>query len=81
VSRDVTFEEEVAFIRSRGSHMEIYSKKHKDMVPSPPHPSKIHRETIEPIDPTNLINPVAPVDVPINIVLGQKNHAWDIQTL
>jgi hypothetical protein len=38
VSRDVTFEEEVAFMRSRGSHMEIDSEKHEEMVPSPPHP-------------------------------------------
>jgi hypothetical protein len=38
VSRDVTFEEEVAFRRSKGSHMEIDSERHEEMVPSPPHP-------------------------------------------
>jgi hypothetical protein len=36
VSIDVTFEEEVAFMRSRGSHMDIDSEKQEEMVPSPP---------------------------------------------
>jgi hypothetical protein len=36
VSKDVTFEEEVAFMRSRGSHMDIDSDKQDKMVPSPP---------------------------------------------
>jgi hypothetical protein len=67
VSRDVTFEEEVAFMRSRGSHMEIDSEKHEDMVPSPPHPPSVQRDTIEPIDP---IDPVPPIDVPRDIVVG-----------
>jgi hypothetical protein len=37
VSRDVTFEEEVAFRRSRGSHMEIDSENRKrwSFSPSP----------------------------------------------
>jgi hypothetical protein len=38
VSRDVTFKEEVAIKRSRGSHMEIDSEKHEEMVHYPPHP-------------------------------------------
>jgi hypothetical protein len=38
VSRDVSFEEEVAFRRSRGSHMEIDSEKQEEMVSSPPRP-------------------------------------------
>jgi hypothetical protein len=46
VSRDVTFEEEIAFRRSRESQMEIDSK----IIPSPP--SEVHRETIiDPVDP------------------------------
>jgi hypothetical protein len=36
VSIDVTFEEEVAFMRSRGSHMDIDNEKQEEMVPSPP---------------------------------------------
>jgi hypothetical protein len=69
VSRYVTFEEEVAFRRSRGSHMEINSERHEEMVPSPPHPPTLQREIIDPID---LIDPIAPVDAPRDIVVGQK---------
>jgi hypothetical protein len=58
VSIDVTFEEEVAFMRSRGSHMDIDNEKQEEMVPSPP-----------------------PVDVPRNIVVGQKRPIWTRQTL
>jgi hypothetical protein len=81
VSRDVTFEEEVAFRRSRGSHMEIDSERQEEMVPSPPHPPTVQRETIEPIDPIDPIDPVAPVDVPRNIAVGRKRPAWARQTL
>jgi hypothetical protein len=44
VSRDVTFEEEIAFRRSRESHMEIDSEKKEETIPSPP--STVQRETI-----------------------------------
>jgi hypothetical protein len=81
VRRDVTFEEEVSFKRSRGSHMEINSETHEDMVPSPPHPPTIQRETIEPIDPIDLVDPIAPVDVPRDIAVGQKRPTWARQTL
>jgi hypothetical protein len=81
VSRDVTFEEEVAFRRSRGSHMEIDSERQEEMVPSPPHPPTVQRETIEPIDPIDLVDPVAPVDVPRDIAVGRKRPAWARQTL
>jgi hypothetical protein len=61
VTRDVTFEEEVApFRRSRGSHMEIDSERQEKMVPSPPHPPIVQREIVEPIDPIDLVDPVAP---------------------
>jgi hypothetical protein len=64
VSRDVIFEEEIAFRRSRESQIEIDS----EIVPSPP--STIQRETaIVPVDP---IDPVAPVDVPKDIAVGHK---------
>jgi hypothetical protein len=81
VSRDVTFEEEVSFKRSRGSHMEIDSERQEEMVPSPPHPPTVQRETIEPIDPIDLVDPVAPVDVPRDIAVGQKRPTWARQTL
>jgi hypothetical protein len=73
VRRDVSFEEEVALRRSRGSHMEIDSERHEEMVPSPPHPLVVQRETIEPIDLIDPVDPVAPVDVPINIVVCWKD--------
>jgi hypothetical protein len=46
-------------------------------VPSPP--STVQRETI--IDPIDLVDPVAPVDVPRDIVVGHKRPAWALQTL
>jgi hypothetical protein len=57
---------------SRGSHMEIYSKRQEEMVPSTPHSLVVQRETVD---------HVAPVDVPRDIVLGRKRHAWARQTL
>jgi hypothetical protein len=51
------------------------------MVPSSPHPPIVQRETIEPIDPIDLVDPEAPVDVPRDIVVGQKRPAWARQTL
>jgi hypothetical protein len=39
------------------------------------------RETIEPIDQIGIIDPVALVNVPIDIAIGRKRTAWDRQTL
>jgi hypothetical protein len=64
VSRDVSFEEEVAFRRSRGSHMEIDSERQEEMVSSPPHPSTVQREPIEPMETVEPVDHVDPVDVP-----------------
>jgi hypothetical protein len=77
VSRDVTFEEEIAFRRSRESHMEIDSEKKEETIPSPP--SFVQREKIT--DPVDQVDLVALVDVPRDIVVGQKMHAWARQTL
>jgi hypothetical protein len=74
VSRDVTFEEEIAFRRSKESQMEIDSEKNEEIVPSLP--SKVQREIV-----TDLVDPVAPVDVPRDIVVGHKRPAWARQTL
>ena len=81
VSRDVTFEEEVAFKRSRGSQMEIDSERQEEMVPSPPHPPTVQRDTVEHIDPIDLVDIVAPVDVPTDIAVGRKRTTWAHQTL
>jgi hypothetical protein len=65
VSRDVTFEEEIAFRRSRESRMEIDSEKNEETIPSPP--SAVQREIS-----TNPVDPIAPVDVPRDIAIGHK---------
>jgi hypothetical protein len=75
---DVSFEEEVSFKRSRGSHMEIDSERKEEMVSFPPHPSVLQRETIELIDP---VDPVDHVHVPRDIVVCWKRIAWACQTL
>jgi hypothetical protein len=81
VRRDVTFEEEVSFERSRGSHMEIDSERQEEMVFSPPHPPAIQRETVEHIDPIDLVDHVALVDVTRDIIVGRKRPIWACQTL
>ena len=73
VSRDVTFEEEIAFRRYKESQMEIDN----EIVPSPP--SAVQRETV--IDPVDSIDPVAPVDVPKDIAVGHKRPSLARQTL
>jgi hypothetical protein len=71
VSRDVTFEEEIAFRRSREYQMEIDSEMKEETIPSPS--STVHREIV--IDPVDLVDPVVPIDVPRDIAIGQKRHA------
>ena len=36
---------------------------------------------IDPIDPIDLIDTISPVDVPKDIVVGQKRPTWACQTL
>jgi transposase InsO family protein len=72
VNRDVTFEEEIAFRRSRESYMDIDSEKKEEIIPSPP--STVHRKTI--IDQIDPVDHVAPVDVPGDIAVGQKRPSW-----
>jgi hypothetical protein len=64
VSRDVTFEEEISFRRSRESQMEIDSEKKEETIPSSP--STIHRDIV-----------IDLVDVPRYISIGHKSPAWD----
>jgi cell division septation protein DedD len=73
VSRDVIFEEEIAFRRSRESQMEI------DNEPILSSPSAVQRETV--IDTADPVDPVAPVDAPRDIAIGHKRHAWAQRTL
>jgi transposase InsO family protein len=82
VSRDVTFEEEVAFQKSKEAQMEIDG----ETIP-PPH-STVQRETNivpdEPTAPVDLVPPadsVAPSNIPRDITIGHKIPAWARQTL
>jgi hypothetical protein len=61
VSRDVIFEEEIVFQKSRESHIKIDS----ETIPSPP--STIQREIVS--DP---VDPVALVDIPRDIGVVHK---------
>jgi hypothetical protein len=67
VCRDVFFEKEVAFRRSRGSHMKIDNETQEEMVSSPPHLSIVQ---IDPVEPVDLVDLVHPIDVPRDIVVG-----------
>jgi hypothetical protein len=45
----------------------------EEMVSSPPHPSVVHRELVDPmevVDHVDPIDPVHPIDVPRDIVVG-----------
>jgi hypothetical protein len=77
VTRDVTFEEEVAFHKSREAQMEIDS----ETIPSPP--LAIQREIdiipddpMAPVDPVIPTNLVAPSNIPRDITVGHKSPAW-----
>jgi hypothetical protein len=70
VRRDVIFEKEIDFLRSRESWMEI----DREIIPSPP--SLVQRETV--IDPVDL---VALVDVLRDIEVGHKRSSWARKTL
>jgi hypothetical protein len=80
VRKNVTLNEEVSFRRSRGSHMDIDSERHEEMVPSPPHAPTIQRET-SPIDQIDHFDIVSPRNVSRDIAVGRKILAWDRQTL
>jgi hypothetical protein len=75
VSRDISFEKEVAFKRSRRSNMQIDSERQEEMVSSPPHPSVAQKKTVE------LVDPIHHVDVPRDIAIGWQRSAWAHQTL
>jgi hypothetical protein len=76
ISRDVTFQEEVAFQRSREAQMETNS----ETIPSPP--SAIQRETyIIQVDPVVPADIVAPSDIPRDITIEHKRPTWARQTL
>lgn len=67
--RDLTFEEDVAFKKSKGSCMEIDDENHEtpqDMEID--HTPEIQRESTEPIADDDPIEPLDPTDGPRDIV-------------
>jgi hypothetical protein len=76
VSRDDTFEEEVAFHKSREAQMEIDS----ETIHSSP--SAVQRETyISPDEPIAPVDPVAPSNIPRDIAIRHKRPTWARKTL
>ena len=76
LSRDVTFEEDVAYRRSR--HTDNDSDDSQKLLASPPPPAE--KETLEDdiVEPTDAVAPVVPDAIPRDIaILGQKRRpAW-----
>jgi hypothetical protein len=81
MSRDVSFEEEVSFRKSRRSHIETDSEREEEMVSSPPHTFAVQREPNEPVETIEPIDPIHPIDVPRELTVGRKRPAWAHQTL
>ena len=76
VSRDVTFEEEMAIKKCRGSDMEIDDEEmlgSEEMRSSPP---QAQRELVEKDGPIDTIDPVERVDDPKDIAVSQKRPRW-----
>lgn len=84
ISKDVTFEEEVAFQRSKGSYMEIASEEHEspqDMDISPDSTFEIQRESIELEEASDPVDPIEPTDGPRDIPIGRKRPLWARKTM
>ena len=77
VSRDVTFEEEMAIRKGRGSYMEIDDD--EEMRSSPP--PKIKRESEERNESIDPIDPVELDDAPTYMAVSRKRPRWAQQTL
>ena len=77
VSKDVTFEEEMAVRKGRGSDMEIDDEE-LEMRSSPAPIQNELTEKDEPIDP---IDPITTIDIPKDMAVSQKRTRWAQQTL
>ena len=80
-SKDVTFEEDVAYQRSRRSNWDSDDSQERMVSPSP----LVEREImdVDDVEPMDLVDPVVTDPVPNDIaVMGQKRRpAWAHQTL
>ena len=81
LSRDVTFEEDVAYQRSRRTDSDSDDSQELLASPSPPAEKETLQDDI--IEPTDRVNQVIPDPVPIDTtVLGQKRRpTWARQNL
>ena len=84
LSRDVTFEEDVAYRRSRHTDSDNDEQEAPQEVLAPP--STTIEESMEdddPVEPTNLVDPIVLDAIPRDIAeMGQKRKlAWVRQTL
>ena len=73
----MTFEEEMAIRKGKGSDMEIDDEE-MERRPSPPLVQNELSKKDEPIDP---IDPVATVDIPEDMAVSRKRPRWAQQTL
>lgn len=82
VNRDVTFEEDVAFRKSKGSCMETVDEDHEtrqDMDID--HTPEIQRESTESVADDDPIEPLDPTDGPRDIVVNRKRPLWARNTM
>lgn len=82
VNKDVKFEEDVAFRKSKGSCMEIDDENHEtpqDMDID--HTPEIQRESIEPVANDDPIEPLDLTDGPRDIVVNRKRPLWARNTM
>ena len=88
VSRDVTFDEDVAFLRSRESHLDVETKEHEapkdaeDIVPDSPR-SDVQREEHSDYVPGSVdpVEPVGPLERPVFAPLVKRRPTWLRETL
>ena len=82
VSRDVAFDEEITFWRSRESHIDIdigeNEASHDAEIPAPDsHCSDTQREELDdPIDTVDPVEPVEPTDSPRDAPLAKRRPTW-----
>ncbi|XP_059068350.1 uncharacterized protein LOC131858893 [Cryptomeria japonica] len=85
ISRDVSFEEDVACKRSRGTTMEIDREDHEASQDSdiavPDSPLEIQRETPELEDPIDPVDPIDSIAGPSNVSFDKKIPLWAIHTM
>lgn len=84
VSRDVTFDEEITFQRSKESHIDVDCKEHEapqDAKLPVPDTHTLDDQREEPNDPIDPIEPIEHVDGPRDVVVAKRRPTWLCETL